>query len=407
MKLKCGLFLVLILISSVFLILVPVKSVADQPVRVCIDPPVITNPDVLFNVSINIENVVGLAGAAWHLSWDPSLLQVVKMNEVMFHQVTPQSEWDNIWQIAHDVDNVAGTADYCYLFVSGPRALSGGYCPINGTYTMAVFTFQLVGTGNCSIQISDSKLCDYPDNPIPHEVAGGFVSNSIPPNPIQSGPIGDSQLLFLINPHRMKNESFTVGSTFSVNLDMQMIAPHRGIIGMEYVVEWNPNVLECVNATEIMFHEVTPVNESDNIFDGGIYITDGRVEGYTTFVNYSRASAGGYSPIFGNHTVTTLTFRVKGVGATLLHLERCWASDVSDSTILYSTLDGFFGNRRNGDLNGDGAVDVFDAIVFAKSYGTFLAVYPGYSTWNEEADLNGDGRIDIYDAIQFAALYRH
>jgi hypothetical protein len=51
-----------------------------------------------------------------------------------------------------------------------------------------------------------------------------------------------------------------------------------------------------------------------------------------------------------------------------------------------------------GDINGDGTVDIYDAILLA---GVFNAV-PGSSKWNPNADLKADDVIDIYDAIILA-----
>jgi hypothetical protein len=94
---------------------------------------------------------------------------------------------------------------------------------------------------------------------------------------------------------------------------------------------------------------------------------------------------------------------VKSIGTTQLHLGYCWASDVFDTTISYGTIDGYFGNLMNGDLNGDRIVDLFDAIAFANSFGAL----PGYLGWSEEADLTGDGLIDIYDAIMLCNHFGH
>jgi hypothetical protein len=54
-----------------------------------------------------------------------------------------------------------------------------------------------------------------------------------------------------------------------------------------------------------------------------------------------------------------------------------------------------------GDINGDGVVDIYDAIIFAAAYGST----PGNSNWNPNADINGDGIVDIYDAIILAANF--
>jgi hypothetical protein len=404
MKRECGFFLISILISSLFLIFVPVPSVATEPVRVYVNPPMIVDPSAMFNVSINVENLVELAGAQWKLTWDPALLRVVRIVEVMFHETIPPAEWDNIWQINNYADNVFGFANYAYTYVDQKKAVEGGYCPITGNHTIAILTFQVVGVGNCSLHIATSKLANMAGDPIVNQTTDGFFSNSIAPIPIPPGPMEDSQLLFYITPHRVMNNSLIVNSTFSVTLEMDTIAAHRGIYDMEFQLRWNATILECVSVQESMFHEVTPSNESGNIYEETwSNASPGQVGCYTTFFNYTRATELGYAPVFGNHTVAVVTFKVKNVGATLLHLDYCWASDPLDTTILYSSLDGFFGNRIKGDLNGDGVVDLFDALLFANSFGTQLRVYPGYPNWNEEADLNGDGVIDIFDAIQLCA----
>jgi hypothetical protein len=54
-----------------------------------------------------------------------------------------------------------------------------------------------------------------------------------------------------------------------------------------------------------------------------------------------------------------------------------------------------------GDINGDGIVDIYDAIMLAGGYNAV----PGKPNWNPNADLNGDEIVDIYDAIVLAGHY--
>jgi hypothetical protein len=54
----------------------------------------------------------------------------------------------------------------------------------------------------------------------------------------------------------------------------------------------------------------------------------------------------------------------------------------------------------NGDINGDGAVNVLDAIALAKAFGST----PQDSNWNPRADLNSDGIVNILDALILAQL---
>ena len=53
------------------------------------------------------------------------------------------------------------------------------------------------------------------------------------------------------------------------------------------------------------------------------------------------------------------------------------------------------------DINRDGAVDIYDAILLANAYGAA----PGNPRWNMNADINDDDLVDIYDAIILANNY--
>jgi hypothetical protein len=54
-----------------------------------------------------------------------------------------------------------------------------------------------------------------------------------------------------------------------------------------------------------------------------------------------------------------------------------------------------------GDLNGDGTVDIYDAIILAGAFNSS----PSSTNWNANADINGDGTVDIYDAIILSAHF--
>jgi parallel beta-helix repeat protein len=57
--------------------------------------------------------------------------------------------------------------------------------------------------------------------------------------------------------------------------------------------------------------------------------------------------------------------------------------------------------RLPGDINSDGIVDIYDAILLANAYNST----PGKANWNPNADINGDNIVDIYDAILLASHY--
>ena len=54
-----------------------------------------------------------------------------------------------------------------------------------------------------------------------------------------------------------------------------------------------------------------------------------------------------------------------------------------------------------GDVNGDGIVNLFDAVIVLSAYGTT----PRSPEWNSDADVNGDGKVDLFDFVIVAREY--
>lgn len=54
-----------------------------------------------------------------------------------------------------------------------------------------------------------------------------------------------------------------------------------------------------------------------------------------------------------------------------------------------------------GDVNGDGSVDIYDAILLASAFNAI----PGNPNWKANADINDDDVIDVYDAIILAGNF--
>ena len=386
-----ALILVSILMSSMFVILIPVHSVAAELVRVCVDPPVVIDPDALFNVSVKVDNLVDLVAVQWSLTWDPTLLRAVNMTEIMFHEVTPQSEWDNIWGIRNRI--YFGRAQYAYLWQDLGRAETGGYLPISGNHTLAIITFEVLGVGNCPVQFLrfDTILADIDAEPIARDMTDGFFSNSVPPLPPL--PIEPSKVLFYVDPRRVRNENLAVNETFTVEVKMDSLTNNSGIIISYFSLSWDSTLLKCVNLA---------ITQSWQYQEMRAWIYDDwgecRVFPYNPPIAPPQA-------VFGNLTLASITFEVKGIGSCRLHLQSCWSEEANapDVQMSYTPVDGYFANMLNGDLNGDNIVDLFDALALAKSFGAL----PGLRSWNEDVDINGDGFIDIYDALLLCSRFGH
>ena len=82
-------------------------------------------------INVSVANITGLFGVEFKLSWDPTLLKGVSMEDVLFATLTPPGEESNIWPLKHIV------ADdyiwYSYTYMDASRAINGGYAPFNIT----------------------------------------------------------------------------------------------------------------------------------------------------------------------------------------------------------------------------------------------------------------------------------
>ena len=61
-------------------------------------------------------------------------------------------------------------------------------------------------------------------------------------------------------------------------------------------------------------------------------------------------------------------------------------------------LGGFVKIVVPGDINGNGVINIIDAILLGNSFGS----KPGYSNWNPNADINSNNIVNILDAIILA-----
>jgi hypothetical protein len=124
----------------------------------------------------------GAVGIQLLLTWDPTILTGISLTDVIFHNVTPPSEWSNIWVISDAINNTAGYASYAYLFQSLTRATgySPPYAPIIGNYTVAVLTLEGIGPGFSSLNFNVLKVGDLQSKPIPATSIGGTVKVGSP-----------------------------------------------------------------------------------------------------------------------------------------------------------------------------------------------------------------------------------
>jgi hypothetical protein len=378
--------LMILLTSLVCTVAMPVGKAQTAIAKLYVDPPDIQNvtlvPNTTFNISVKVDNIPaqpGVLGIQFVLTWNSSLLNGVSMEEVIFHELTPASETDNIWKLNHKV--YPSNVSYAYTYQDTDRAISGGYAPFNGSHTVAKITLKVVGIGKCPIHFDSFILGDPTGAPIQIQVADGFFSNLPPP------PAPKAALLY-IDPAKIVNPNLILGQNFTININ---IINASDLAGLEFKLGFNASALHANSVASGGFipSSVTPLTQIDNT---------------TGFISFNVSLS---TPLNGDGNLTIVQFQVEAdkVRNSTLHLYEVKLVNSTGQALPFSTADGSFTNARAilGDLNGDGIVNIKDAIVAANAFGSS----PGSPNWNPDADLNGDGKINIIDFILLAANFGH
>lgn len=131
-----------------------------QGVPFRVDPETVTvKAGETFSVDVVFEDMPanpGVVGFEFNITWDPSVLKAVSMDDVVWHSVTPESEWDNIWVIRNTVSQ--GSVLYAQTWQSFPRAQENGYfTPVSGNGTVARITFESLTAGTTKLHFETAK----------------------------------------------------------------------------------------------------------------------------------------------------------------------------------------------------------------------------------------------------------
>jgi hypothetical protein len=325
-----AIFLTILLTSFICMVALPLGKAASGPV-LYVYPSDIENvamvPGTTFNVSVNVDNIPaspGLAGVEFNLTWDPTVLKGVSMQEILFHEVTAESDWGLIWTLSSSVTN--GSVHYAYTWTSISTATADGYCPISGSYTVANITLKVVGTGECPLHFVVSKLGDPSSTPITHNTVDGFFSNVAAPPP----PPAPTPALLYVSPASVSNTSLTEGNNFTVGVN---IINASGMSGLEFNLGFNASALNANSVVNGSFlpSSVTPITQINN--------TVGFVE-----FNVSLTT-----PLAGNGTVAVIQLQVEAdnVSNSPLHLYDVALVNSTDQPLPFTTLDGSFTNAQS------------------------------------------------------------
>ncbi|MEM3576951.1 MAG: PKD domain-containing protein [Candidatus Bathyarchaeia archaeon] len=108
------------------------------------------------------------------------------------------------------------------------------------------------------------------------------------------------------------------GSVFNITVKLENMPQDPGIVGLQFKISWDSNILKAINMEEVLFHACTPESEQSNIWALSHTVTDGYVEYAYTWMNLTRALEKGYAPISGNQTIAVVTLNATATGYATL-----------------------------------------------------------------------------------------
>jgi parallel beta-helix repeat protein len=156
---------------------------------------------------------------------------------------------------------------------------------------------------------------------------------------------------------------------------------------------WTNIAVETVSLSKTVIWQGENVTITVSVQNQG---WDGQTTNITVYANTTIVSTFKNMALAGR-SQTTLNFTWQtGTFALGNYTISAKADPVSGETVI---SDNAFQGRIiltiKGDINGDGAVDIYDAIILSAAFNSS----PSSPNWNPNADVNSDGSVDIYDAI--------
>jgi hypothetical protein len=320
---KLSLLSIAILLLPIAFTMTSPNVKAVDPCKLYIDPPAIIDqtlvPTSTFNITVKVDNIPadpGLVGLEFNITWNPSLLNGVAVQEIMFHEVTPPALWDNIWQIKKVVAN--NSVNYAFTFQDISAAISGGYAPISGSHIVANITLRVVGMGESALHFYVSNLGDSIGGSIAHDTYDGFFRNLPPPPP-------KPPALLYVDPPMISNVGLTPGSDFSVDVD---VINASDVAGLEFSLGFNATLL---NANSVISGSFIPIAATIN----------SEIDNATGLVKFNVSTS---SPMNGDGILAQIDFHVLDLGNTLLHLYGIQLVDSLGQPLNFTSADGSFDN---------------------------------------------------------------
>ena len=401
-------------------------------VGVKVEPtPVWSNPGETFKVNITVTNVVDLYSYEFNLTYLCDLLTCKNVEPGDFLGGPADINWDREFPPCRG-----------YAWAKCIRVIPGG---VSGNGTLAIITFSVTTSGNCTLHFTKTKLLNSTGSEINHVPVDGYFCTGTPvasftyrPSDPKPGDIVTFNASDSYDPDNPYDE--TPGPIASYewdfgdgNIARGLTAPivthtynESGVYTVKLIVTDDDNETSPPKTKDVpvgIIHDVAIIsvtataadsyNGSVSLFNITIVVkNEGNIEENFTVTAYYNFTVINYTTVINlaPNDQTTITFHWDVTNRSIVQKGKYIISanasvvlgekDTADNTCIAHTLsdDGTVGVGVEADVNGDGKVNILDAIRLARAFGS----KPGDEKWDPCCDLNDDDTINILDAIKLA-----
>ena len=403
----CALALVLCMIAPMLMALSPVSAAGTTGVFSAVESgttnvnsiSLLSSPNPI-NTTVNIDIRIDNASDIWgwtlsNVSWNTAVLQLIGVTEGPF--LADNTGGDPTAFIG----NSPALWDNTYGLINGglSEAIQAEAISTDSSGVVATLTFNVTGYGNSPITIAGGNLRATSNDTVGVNVNCNSASVTVARALISLYASGTQNATIYWSAHQNP-----INQTFQVDVYINGAANVANVWGWNLGVTWDPSVLNLTAITEGSYLSQSGstlflAGYIDN-FDG--LVLSGISDAYLSYITASASSG----------VLATLTFKIisykYGLGNSSIGLTVGTPATLLNSGYPHQAVTPVVLNNASyswyripGDVNGDGTVDIYDAILLAAAFNST----PGSRNWNPNADINGDGVVDIYDAIILAAHF--
>jgi len=353
------------------------KEAWAAPTALKLDPPSVIDetltPGKTVVMTVQVTDVQNLYAYEFKIYFNNTVLNATKAVRPAGHFLEPSDPANQFvpkWEVKNNFNETHGRIWGSFTLLAPETSRSG-----NGV--LAEINFTILNVGTTVLAFGDTLLADDAGGSIVHDDVNGFFSNSPAPPP----PPPPISAHVYISPPDITDPMLAPSTNFTIHIN---ILNATDVYSFELRLTYDPAILEAFDLQEGSFLRNTNLTFS--------VITINNTEGFATL----NSTLTNLPAVSGDGDLATMSFNVLETGATPLTISEFILRNSTGQALGVTVTNGHFSNIGfEGDVNGDGIVDIRDLSAAATAFGAT----PDDPRWNPGADLNSDGLVNVIDLV--------